>query len=85
MDIGKMKNSIIETFYSLIDERLNIFQKKLTIIRKGKIVSSDGNDIYTISINNANYKARSHYDYKINDIVWVVVANGNYKDLFILY
>lgn len=85
MNIADLQNKLIDSISKLIDGKLKEITKNTTIVKAATITKVNGNNYYGIKINGRDYVARSNFSHSVGSIVWVIIANGNYKDIFVLY
>ena len=85
-----MDNDIHKLFTDAIKNYLSEYLRNNKIDRTilGKIKTSLGSGNYTVEINGENETIHAMDSalktYNINDIVWVLIPQGNYSDKFIL-
>lgn len=63
----------------------HINTKNKTICASGRITGLLGSNKYKVSINGKDYTVRSHWTHAVNDIVVVIVCNGDWGRLYVLY
>ena len=85
-----MSNDIHELIARSIDNHVKEYFRTRKIDRTilGKIITDLGSGNYTVEINGENETIHaidsSLKTYSINDIVWILIPQGNYSDKFIL-
>lgn len=85
MNVSELKKNLIDSISRLIDGKLNEANKSITTVKTGVVTAVNGNNSYTVRINGRKYNARSNLKHSIGNVVWIVIANGNYNNMFILY
>jgi hypothetical protein len=81
-DNNKVIENLIEGILLAVDKKINKAKFDRTI--KGRIVSIVSENEYIVLINGVEYKAKSKTIHIINEIVYVLVPQNNFNDLFII-
>jgi len=75
-------DKLIDGILLAIDKKLNNAPYDKTY--KGRITEIISEKKYKVSFNGNTYTAKSNNVHNVNDIVYVLVPQNNYKDLFII-
>lgn len=82
-----MATEIQEQIFKATDNAVEAYMKKHGVNHtvNGRIIESLGENKYKVSINGKDYTVRSHWTHAVNDIVAVIVCNGDWGRLYVLY
>lgn len=85
LNIAELQNKLVNSISKLIDGKIKETTKTATVVKPAVITSVNDNNCYGIKINGYDYVARSNFSHSAGNVVWVIIANGNYQNIFILY
>lgn len=81
--LNQMQKEIILAIQKIV--KANLAKENMNRIVKGIITESLGSDKYNALIDKKIYTIKSHYKHNINDIVRVIVCNGDMSEMYVLY
>lgn len=83
MNVDKLQEEILKSINILVDKKFK--NLKFNYYIEGKVLSKNLNGTYLVIINGEqeNLKARSELNLNINDVVLILVPNGNTSFKFI--
>ena len=85
MNTSDLQKKLVDSISRLIDGKISDVTKNATVVKTGIVTACNGNNSYTVKINGREYAARSNFNHSVGNVVWVIIANGNYSNIFILY
>ena len=68
---------------TFVDKRIKRAKFDRTV--RGRIIELLPNDKYKVQIDGNNYTVKGKIGYSINDLVYVLIPQNNYKDMIIIF
>lgn len=82
-DITDAIQKMIEGIISAVDKKVDDAAYDKTI--KARITEVAGNNKYKVYFNGNTYTIKGKNTYEVNDIVYVMIPQNNYNEMFIVF
>ncbi len=78
-------DELIKNIFIAIKAEIRKNNKTRTYVIIGKIKSINDDGHFNVIIRDKEHIVKSHFTHQVGDSVSILVANGNYNNLFIIY